>query len=381
MKCPKCGYHRQVKDNAFVPGNECPSCGIVYGKHEKATHSNNKGSESSGPLQNPSPVSASSLRKARERVDRRLRKTRVAKVPDLRHIKTLEMARRLTAEGVRQRQAEWKEHNREKTAKTTPEETAAAHQKQSQSSGHSPVELAPKETPKRLTSAIAKALNKKERSPEQQPATATPIEQSVTPESLSANASPEIGTGTPADKTSSFVEDRVHTSARQPDTEAHLAPNEPIPLFQNKTDASMNDDTKPPSLKEMLKEYDPPKSERVMTFKPLDLFHKLDASGLMRLLPLVAWLILGAGVTGAILSWTTIGDVQAAMQTTAPTGNSTLPLGLLLGFAYLATGVLGFAFFWVSSLISHQLKDIRRLLLLHPTAQPDPKEAQRTYTA
>jgi hypothetical protein len=43
-------------------------------------------------------------------------------------------------------------------------------------------------------------------------------------------------------------------------------------------------------------------------------------------------------------------------------------LGLLLGFAYLATGVLGFAFFWVSSMIGRQLKDIRRLLIMHSKA-------------
>jgi hypothetical protein len=41
-----------------------------------------------------------------------------------------------------------------------------------------------------------------------------------------------------------------------------------------------------------------------------------------------------------------------------------LPLGLLLGFAYLATGALGFAFFWVSSAINRLLKDIRQILTL-----------------
>ena len=86
-------------------------------------------------------------------------------------------------------------------------------------------------------------------------------------------------------------------------------------------------------------------------------------NGLTRLLPVVAWMILGAGVIGAVLSWTTIGDVEAGVRIPIPESLHTLPLGLLLGFAYLATGVLGFAFFWVSSLISVQLKDIRRLLL------------------
>ena len=93
--------------------------------------------------------------------------------------------------------------------------------------------------------------------------------------------------------------------------------------------------------------------------------------GLMRLMPLVAWLILCAGVVGAILSWTTLSDVQANIQTAAlPSALSAMPMALLLGFAYLATGVLGFAFFWVSSLITRQLKDIRLLLLYQRGANP-----------
>ena len=30
--CPKCGHERQPKDDDFVPGNECPKCGILYDK-------------------------------------------------------------------------------------------------------------------------------------------------------------------------------------------------------------------------------------------------------------------------------------------------------------------------------------------------------------
>jgi hypothetical protein len=85
-------------------------------------------------------------------------------------------------------------------------------------------------------------------------------------------------------------------------------------------------------------------------------------AGLPRLLPVVAWLILAAGVIGAVLSWTTISEVEAGARIPMADGLNGLPLGLLLGFAYLATGVLGFAFFWVSSLISTQLRDIQHLL-------------------
>jgi uncharacterized membrane protein len=97
---------------------------------------------------------------------------------------------------------------------------------------------------------------------------------------------------------------------------------------------------------------------------------------LARLLPLVAWLILVAGISGAILSWTTLTEAEAGMQTQQMGIGSSMNLGLLLGFAYLVTGVLGFAFFWVSSLISRQLKDIRRLLLLQSIPQIESTAAQ-----
>ena len=86
----------------------------------------------------------------------------------------------------------------------------------------------------------------------------------------------------------------------------------------------------------------------------------------MRLMPVVAWLILCAGLVGAALSWTTISNVQADTIEMSQGKINMLPMGLLLGFAYLATGVLGFAFFWLSSLINNQLREIRRLLFLQP---------------
>ena len=91
------------------------------------------------------------------------------------------------------------------------------------------------------------------------------------------------------------------------------------------------------------------------------------SNGLLGILSSVAWLMLAAGIIGAVLSWTTIGDVEAGMRIAIPENLSAMPIGLLLGFAYLATGALGFAFFWVSSIISQQLKDIRRLLILQPS--------------
>jgi hypothetical protein len=101
---------------------------------------------------------------------------------------------------------------------------------------------------------------------------------------------------------------------------------------------------------------------------------------LKRLLPVIAWLILFSGVVGAVLSWTTISDVEAGVNISMAEGRNALPLGLLLGFAYLATGALGFALFWVSSLINHQLKDIQKLLMAHPIAMfPEETQANSSY--
>ncbi|MCX5849142.1 MAG: hypothetical protein NTW65_06805 [Deltaproteobacteria bacterium] len=33
-KCPKCGYERTQKDDAFVSTGECPKCGVIYEKEE-----------------------------------------------------------------------------------------------------------------------------------------------------------------------------------------------------------------------------------------------------------------------------------------------------------------------------------------------------------
>jgi hypothetical protein len=36
LKCPACGYDRQTRDDAIIPASECPHCGIIYSKYEKA---------------------------------------------------------------------------------------------------------------------------------------------------------------------------------------------------------------------------------------------------------------------------------------------------------------------------------------------------------
>lgn len=32
-KCPKCGYERTQKDDAFISAGECPKCGVIYEAH------------------------------------------------------------------------------------------------------------------------------------------------------------------------------------------------------------------------------------------------------------------------------------------------------------------------------------------------------------
>ena len=90
---------------------------------------------------------------------------------------------------------------------------------------------------------------------------------------------------------------------------------------------------------------------------------KTKSTGLMRFFQAVAWLILIAGLSGTVLSWITLTDVLAGPQTSGPMNAGNLSMALLLAFAYLAIGVLGFAFFWVTSLIGGQLAEIRKILL------------------
>jgi hypothetical protein len=90
--------------------------------------------------------------------------------------------------------------------------------------------------------------------------------------------------------------------------------------------------------------------------------HLQPGSSLMRLLPGAAWLVLIVGLTGAVLSWITLNDVHADVEAAITTSNGPVPIALLLGFAYLATGILGFAFFWVSATIGGQLKQIQQEL-------------------
>lgn len=377
MKCPSCGYKRQAKDDDFVPENECPSCGIDYGDQADAFSESN-------PLRSPSPVSASSLKKARERVERRLRQRQLEQHRDSRHAQTLELARRLTAEGVQKRRAEVEKRKKEQMGKV--EQTAAqtpSHEQEDDSqtsSAHSPQ---PMEEVNRSAKTIAKALKKKRGEPQSR--VAKPHDDTAAPDPSPENemadeTATEHKTPSSKENVNAMNESRDASVRSESHVSAATVPREPAKLFQNKPAAPEAGSAKPSTPKEMFGDFDQPLSEEISDIKSLKTKRGANKKGLTQLLPIVAWLILGAGVFGCILSWTSmgnIGHVQAGVQNSALAGSRSLPLGLLLGFAYLATGVLGFAFFWVSSLISRQLKDIHRLLLLQPWSQVEHKEARR----
>jgi hypothetical protein len=360
MNCPKCGYERQDRDDAFVPPGECPACGLVYSKHDPAKEPTEVVHRVPPPQHRPSPVDALSLRKARERVEKRLREQVGTRIKDDRHAQTLELAKRLTAEQVRKRQDEWKQTHTDKQVSLPEADQEAADDPNMES-----VELigadqspAPDEVPQgQIDDGSDQATEE--------------AADEITP---SAEAAPQEPDGAPAsamDNPLESMEDMEMDAEggfegdeeAAPDDETELvATDEPLMAMEAGTPTAMaapqtDTATASPEIQEAL----PPAhaaAEKSARRGPTG-----SGGGIARLLPVVAWLILAAGVIGAILSWITIGGVEPGAVISTENGLHSLPLGLLLGFAYLATGVLGFAFFWVSSLISTQLKDIYRMLL------------------
>lgn len=346
MNCPKCGYERQSRDDAFVPPGECPACGVVYAKHDITSESTVAVHPMPAPNLRHSPVDALSLRKARERVEKRLREQQGKRVQDDRHARTLELAKQLASEELRKRQEEWKQ------AHADPEEPVAAD------AGEESQAPVPE----------AEAAHEDDFSPHP---------------TQDADQPPDEAMASPAmEETADSPESMVENPAETVDDEDAAAAGDPRETPESVSDNEV--ETIPPEASGAAAEEEAPLAAASLTMDPeaenpaspddMPAAHVAAAamsraprsesrSGLSRLLPVVAWLILCAGVIGAVLSWTTINEVEAGARVPMAEGLHNLPVGLLLGFAYLATGVLGFAFFWVSSLISTQLRDIYRLLL------------------
>lgn len=307
MKCTRCGYIRQKNDDFFIPANECPSCGMIYKTNADNISGFAMDADGSDPPRRTSPVDAESLKKARQRVEKRLQERLLAAHKrNSHHAQTLELARQFASEGVRKRQEQWKQQQ-------------AAQQKGNDSSSD-------------------------------------PSAENMTRANMTINAKEDA-----TDVGTTFSE-VLNMEAEPEDTiqKSWLAPSQE----KSATALSDADSESEPDWD------DSPQANDVLIESGLGHQRKrwrwAPGGRLMRLLPLAAWLILVAGISGAFLSWTTLTEAAAGMQPRQMVFGNSIHLGLLLGFAYLVTGVLGFAFFWVSSLISRELKDIHQLLLLQP---------------
>lgn len=383
MKCTRCGYTRQNNDDHFFLANECPSCGILYDRNaDDISNGFFMDADGSEPALRPSPVDAESLKKARQRVEKRLKERLATQKRDSRHDQTLELARQLASEGVRKRQEQWK---KQQTAlqesndfQTGPpiESMIAADGSKSEPAASREVADAP------YANASFTEMMAQQDSDAAQPAPDST-------ESILANAMDKRQTTTHYDDAEKIAADADDDHSEILDMESESENTIQKSWFapsRQEADAALS--AAPDSIPVL---DDPPRTNAARTASGRGHQRKrwrwVPGGGLAQLLPLVAWLILVAGISGAVLSWTTLTEAEAGIQTQHVGIGNSVNLGLLLGFAYLVTGVLGFAFFWVSSLISRQLKDIRRLLLLQPmprseglAAQPAPAPEQAQWT-
>jgi uncharacterized Zn finger protein (UPF0148 family) len=397
MKCPRCGYYRQKNDDNFVQANECPSCGIVYSKHKgEPLFPESDESEQTASLLKPSPVDAESLKKARERVEKRLNKRLASQMRDTRHDQTLELARQFASEGVRKRQAQWQQHEGEDQARAAkinlidaPSDSVPAKAENEDDPG-TEQSCALADEPENLDSVEAEDHDLPQQVDGQTQLT-EPLptrqgdqvaEAPVRKESFVARAMGKQGGEPETNKTNEAQNGATFDASSilymEEEYDSSTAASWSVPPKEATPDST---DEPTMALNAALSEQ--PQSSNGQSLPGMGHQRKrwrwIPGGGLSQLLPIVAWLILIAGLSGAILSWTTMTEAKAGMQSQQLAGNNSLPLGLLLGFAYLVTGVLGFAFFWVSSLISHQLKDIRRLLLLQPMSASGGATATQTH--
>lgn len=357
MKCSKCGYKRQVRDDAFVPPTECPSCGIVYAKHDAGPTIAAPAPSVATPAHlRPSPVDPESLKKARERVEKRLRDRLEVRIKDERYAQTLEMARKISAEEFHKPDLRPEPDQRETSEAISVEDQSPITESENPENDPDEALLLEDMVGVQIHNDIQAATEGtvEEKSPPHQ----------AEPEDSQSNVKAVAETET-QDSASSLAkepeEDRRDPEEVQAET-VLLAPKEKsVDAAPEERSEYERKDAHKGTLEEAVEEIPAHIATASTAANGSGLF-----AGLLRLLPVVAWLMLFAGLIGAVLSWATISDVEAGVSIPVSSGLSTLPLGLLLGFAYLATGALGFAFFWVASLISKQLKEIRRLLMVHP---------------
>ena len=392
MKCAWCGYIRQKSDDHFVPTSECPSCGNAYGKKGDTSYNAfPEQADVSDPVLRPSPVDEESLKKARERVEKRLKGRLSAQKRDSRHDQTLELARQFASEGVRQRQEQWKQQQAGlQESDDTPTDPS------SESPTTEDISISEPEAPQKMTEAVEVNASEVDMTAQQ--------DRDTTP-SGSDHRESYLAKAMEKQQQSILSDDTEEAAVKGSTDTSDLSDDTKEAAVEESADASMTLDMESESENTSLtswsttsaeegdaasyatapdseptREDDQPLTSGAHAVSGGGHLRKrrqwVPGGGLARLQPLVAWLILAAGICGAILSWTTLTDAEAGMQTQQMDVGNSMSLGLLLGFAYLVTGVLGFAFFWVSSLISHQLKDIQRLLLLQPVHRSQNPEVE-----
>lgn len=401
MKCPKCGYIRQPSDNRFAPATECPACGVVYSK--TGTDGTSQPLAAAA-INKPSPVNEDTLKRARERVDMKLKKQMESSHDDERRKQTLQRAKILATDAVRQRQEEWK--RRQLAKQGEPDDltiSEAAIRVKDPTADLDAFKggaltmfgvIRPKTDAKEAGNGNGNAARS-----DQKPASSVSLSDSLANrppgEDLSYDTHPtnpalaggisirmttdnadavkavpaSIGSSAP-EKSEVEVQNRrdeqemaalskVKGQPPTADSAAVAADDLREAAHENVIDSAVpEDDARPVEQKDPVPQNDDTPEV------PAHIVHaaRRSGNGLIRLLPTVAWLILAAGLVGAVLSWTTLNDVQASVEGAAAVTPGAIPIALLLGFAYLATGVLGFAFFWVCSMIGGQLKDIQQTL-------------------
>jgi hypothetical protein len=405
---------RQTRDDAFVPATECPSCGIVYAKHDTIAAPKKGPSTTTAPHLRPSAVDPESLKKARERVEKRLRDRMDVRERGDRYEQTLEMAKKITAESNHSDQDPLLKvlgkrlenmpmdpsdnpavatddpvlleemvgvqiHNGKDDTKSGNREEKKAHEGRLQADTDTSVEASEKTTP---DSGEVEAQAKNTNTAETAVAEATAVHKETDPHETDTDETDTADVYTlerepEPEPALCGIDDPTYPEDVQVETvllKSQLENAEEPPMAQEETGQPAAE-IRPPDIPDDIPDDRP---DDKIDHGDEDTLEECIAAAstathfggnLTRLLPIVAWFILITGLVGAVLSWTTIGDVEAGVKMATGAGASPrLPLGLLLGFAYLATGALGFAFFWVSSVINRHLKDIRQMLMVHQDA-------------
>lgn len=318
MKCPKCGYQRQDRDDLFVAATECPACGVVYAKCAPVASAEPLPvGRAEGAVPQTSPVHEASLRQARERVEMRLRKRADIHLQDEQRRATLERARRITAEMMRQRREQRSER---RNAAALPETPAAEP----------------------IHDAVP--------APTQTAVQAHDVEH---PPALPDHGQAD-GADTPAAALETPASDRQVPSSMVMDPTAMAAPPssvaEPDPALTEIASAPQDNDVA---------------ADGETGTEALPVAAQSTASPLR---PVIAWAILGGGVLGALICWFTIGAGFAMAENPSGRGMRLFTLGLLLGFAYLATGALGFVLFRAVARFAAEMAELRSGVDPHASA-------------